>query len=294
MISWPTDLPQFPLIDFSDALNSGLNSPDEAINPLRTRTYPEREAEYTFMMTTAQWQALRTFYAVTLNESAPFTAPWLVPLGYGFHYLRFTAPPKAKGQGLWREVTIGVEIVAGVPVVGGSPAVWAPTGIGSAPSGARSVVFDLVNNYGFSSRMGLRSVEFKLGGVLIPLAEADFTAYATTAYQSPKNAFITSQSKTGTYVGNEWVSSSASGSQRLIIVFNGYQDLGGITINNGHTSGANTSWGVRYVKISASTDEITDTTYDAPIGSETVLFNGEFAEHVASDVEDDQDLVLLI
>ena len=127
MEAWPTTLPQRPLKDFSASLRAGLNSDQEIINPVRMRTYPERDAEFEMLLTVDQWQALRTFYDDTLNQCAAFTAPWLESMGYGFHFLRFTDSPKAQGLGKFWKVTIPVEIIAGIETdIEGNTAIWIP------------------------------------------------------------------------------------------------------------------------------------------------------------------------
>ena len=127
MNTWPLVLPQDPYFDYSADPVSGLLSADENNNPVRTRTYPESEAVFRFrQLTLAQVQTLRTFYDVTLNQCAPFTAPWLPEIGCDFHFLRLTAPPSVTRNGRLWDVEIKVEIIAGVPMSDGLVNYWLP------------------------------------------------------------------------------------------------------------------------------------------------------------------------
>ena len=127
MDAWPSTLPQAPFRNFGVDIDSGLLEPDEKNNPIRTRTYQEHEASFRFtQLTVAQLQALRTFYNVTLNQCAPFSAPWLSALGFDFHFLRFTDPPAFAKNGKNWDVDIKVEIIAGVPMADGFVSYWLP------------------------------------------------------------------------------------------------------------------------------------------------------------------------
>lgn len=128
MVSWPENLPQRVLADFEIAPRDGLNDDEEERNPERTRTYPERDATFKVLMTLAQVQVFRTFWDTTLNQCAPFTAPWLESMGYEFHFLRFLEAPSwaNTGGGRWT-VTLPVEIIAGVETdESGNPAIYMP------------------------------------------------------------------------------------------------------------------------------------------------------------------------
>jgi hypothetical protein len=154
---------------------------------------------------------------------------------------------------------------------------------------ARSVIFDILNNWA-SGFMGVRSIEFKLGGVTI--ANASPTAYATSTGSSslePEFAFDTTLPKTGDDVNNSWRTPFGKVSnQRLIVVFDSETNFDEIVINNGHDFGGSTDRGAKITKITVSTDAITDTTYNAPVSNSTVLNNTEWPQHIASDVVDDQ------
>ena len=125
MQSWPSTLPQIPYLDFDTEQVSGLAQADESNNPYRTRTYPESEGTFQFkQLTVTQWQTLRTFYDVALNQCAPFSAPWLPTCGYDHHFARFTeAPTAAKNEKSW-DATIKIEIISGVPMDGTDIAYW--------------------------------------------------------------------------------------------------------------------------------------------------------------------------
>jgi hypothetical protein len=123
---WPLTLPQAPFRDFDASPATGLTShPDESNNPIRTRTYPEHEVEFAFkQLTLAQLQAFRTFYDDTLNQTGPFSAPWLPDAGYVNHFLRIVPPPKITKNGRNFDVQIVVEVVCSVPMTGGNIAYW--------------------------------------------------------------------------------------------------------------------------------------------------------------------------
>ncbi len=159
---------------------------------------------------------------------------------------------------------------------------------------AKSVILDMADNWGDSLWLGLRSVDFFLAGTLIGIT-TEFTAYHTSSEYSlaygAKFAFDTSRSKIGSDGYKSWYANSPiKTNQRIIVVFNTTTEFDTIVVNNQHASGGVTSRGVRNVVITSSTDAITDTTYNATVANSTVLFNGEFNEHIASDVEDPQEV----
>ena len=125
MNAWPSTLPQSPLREFDSTQTSGLAKEDELNNPYRIRTYPEYSANFQFQQATlAQKQALWYFYDVTLNQGAPFSAPWLTDSGYEFHFLRFAGPPSSvANDGLW-DLAITVEIIAMVPMSDSNVSYW--------------------------------------------------------------------------------------------------------------------------------------------------------------------------
>lgn len=160
----------------------------------------------------------------------------------------------------------------------------------------KSVILDCADNYG-DAFLGLRSVEFKLGGNLIAVTGLNADFYATTfinASGHPENAFITALSKTGGWIDNSWLASSGNNTnQRLIIVFNTLVDFDEIVINNSHDSGLFNIRGVENVKIYTSTDEITSTVYGQAIPNSALIYDSIFDKHVAANIADDQILSLI-
>ncbi len=175
-------------------------------------------------------------------------------------------------------------------------------------SNVKSVVIDIADNWDATEwGMAVRSIEFlNTDSDVISLTASDFTAYATTYNylddnSHPRNAFDTTLSKTGIDLNNEWYSDcdNYSGAnqitdQRLICVFNNTQSINGIVVNNHHWYGDTLGIGIKNVKIYFSTDTITDTTYNASISNSTLVFDGQIAQHVSSDVVDDQVLTLIV
>ena len=119
MLAWPSTLPQEPYYEGNVEPDSGLLKDTESNSPIRTRTYPEQKASFVFkQMTRTQMQALRIFWNTTLNQSAPFSAPWLSGFGFTFHFCRMVAPPQIIKNERNFDITIAVEIIAGVPLNG--------------------------------------------------------------------------------------------------------------------------------------------------------------------------------
>lgn len=115
MIEWPVTLPQMPFQSYNISPAAGLAKPEETSNPYRTRTYPEWTGPFKFWMTPAQVPLIRDFYDTTLNQIAPFTAPWLDQIGFTHHFARMTSAPQLSCNGTGWEVTINIEIIASVP-----------------------------------------------------------------------------------------------------------------------------------------------------------------------------------
>jgi hypothetical protein len=135
MEAWPSSLPQSVLVDYEIEPRCGLTDEKETRNSERNRTYPERDATFQMVMTAAQVQTFRSWWDGTLNQCAPFTAPWLEGLGYSFHFLRFREDPSWSnmGVGYWT-VTLPVEIIAGVETTAeGDPVVYVPEEAEGAP-----------------------------------------------------------------------------------------------------------------------------------------------------------------
>jgi len=159
---------------------------------------------------------------------------------------------------------------------------------------AKSVILDIADAHGDDTLLGIRSVDFWFEGSKITnLVTTNFVAYSTSYFSSyvASYAFDTSDLKTGSGSGRQWYSAAGSViNQRLICVFNIPTEFDEIRINNAHEQGAETNRGANNVKIHISTDTITDTTYDTTISNSTLIFDGQFDEHVASDIEDSQTL----
>jgi hypothetical protein len=159
----------------------------------------------------------------------------------------------------------------------------------------KSVVLDIADNHDYTeyAAISIRSIEFFLDGTLVTVLD-NHNYYATTKQDTslePEFAFNTSLSKTGTSANNAWASLYNNyTNQRLILVFNSSTEFNKIVVNNGHNldGGANTGIGAKNVKITISSDAITDTTYNATVANSEVIFNGVFDEHVVTDIEDPQ------
>lgn len=131
LIPWPVSLPQVPLWEFEAAPRAGLLDAEEGRNPRRTRTYPEHDSTFRFVLSLAQWRTLRAFYETDLNGGcAPFAAPWLPVVGYSHHYARFMEPPAVQSLGGgWMRATLRLEILATVPIVDEHPEMWPAGGV---------------------------------------------------------------------------------------------------------------------------------------------------------------------
>ncbi|EAT16063.1 hypothetical protein HTZ97_16525 [Desulfuromonas acetoxidans] len=127
MEQWPTTLPA-PMLDFDDTTACGLADDEAPLNPLRLRTYPEREDSFKVSLTVDQMQALISFYHTTLNDgAAPFTADWFETAGYSHHFARIIAAPAFKSSGHKFIASIKVEFIADVPLAADSSvAYWLP------------------------------------------------------------------------------------------------------------------------------------------------------------------------
>lgn len=160
----------------------------------------------------------------------------------------------------------------------------------------KSIVVDVHNAYPSTyGRVGIRQIDIYVDGTKLNLvAGTDFVGYESNWYGNynlkAESAFDTTTSKTGWSGYTSWETSNggANYGQRIICVLN-TSITGVITklvVENAHNSGGNTDCGAKDVTITASTDEITSTTYNDTITNSTVLFDGEIPEHVAQDIED--------
>ena len=129
MEAWPSSLPQAPYYQFNGTQTSGLQDPEEILYPVRTRTYPEHVQTFTFRrLTIDQFQAFRAWWDTTLNQCAPFSAPWLESAGLSHHFCRFDAesPWEATMTGTRLDLSIKVEIIATMPLKNGAHAWYLP------------------------------------------------------------------------------------------------------------------------------------------------------------------------
>jgi hypothetical protein len=159
---------------------------------------------------------------------------------------------------------------------------------------AKSVIFDIADNWG-NTFLGIRQIDFWSLDSKITMT-TNYTAYVTSYYNADfRDVFDTSLGKIGGWStgGGSWLSPNWNNTnQRLVIVFDTAQTFDQIRVNNFHDSGAATGHGAKNVKINISSDEITNTTYGATITNSELIFDGQFDEHVASNVEDEQILGL--
>lgn len=234
------------------------------------------------------YEYFRAFYnTATKKASLPFTLdlyiedPWTLTR----HLCKFVPNSMSldsqQGESFYVSATVEADVRAIPQPPGPPPPVTTVT--------AKSVIFDIADNWGNVTNMGVRSIEFKNNGVVLPLV-ANFDSYQTT-YFVPLNltaerAFNINYSKTGD-ITNEWYTNLATTNQRLIVVFDEEQSFDEIVVNNFHTNGSPSDVGVRNVKITYSDQEITDETYDAPVGGGVVLNDTEWRQHINGDVADD-------
>lgn len=126
METWPITLPQKVQRLFNADIQNGLMDVQEVINPVRTRTRPERGATFEVYLTPAEFQILRTFYRDTINHGAlEFEAPWLDDAGFEDHFLCFNQPLSFSliDGTIWK-ATMNLTIISGVPFDGGLPDIW--------------------------------------------------------------------------------------------------------------------------------------------------------------------------
>jgi len=163
---------------------------------------------------------------------------------------------------------------------------------------AKSIILDIADNQGDISWLGIRSLELKLSSVVQNPDAANISATYGPQYSadySVQNIFDGSKSKVGTTENTAWYSTiNTITNVRIICVFTVPVSFDEIVINNAHHGGIYTNRGAQNVKITISTDTITDTTYDASIANSTVLYNSTFDEHTGADEADDQILTLTI
>lgn len=154
---------------------------------------------------------------------------------------------------------------------------------------AKSVVFDVASNYG-GTYVGIRSIEFKLAGVLIPLTQSDFTADSSSEYSSDYRAelaFDTTTLKTGTHVGRSWMTGAAS-SGRVLVTFDTPQEFDEIVINNFHVSGATTTIGAKSVRVIITDSATPSNAFEGAIAQQMQLWVGNLTQHPLTDTAEDE------
>ena len=121
MEAWPMSLPQTPYHIYEGAQASGIHDPESVLATARTRTYPEHTVTFTFRQITAsQYATFRAWWDEALNQSLPFSAPWLSKAGFSHHFCRFDPdnPWTVAIVDLRFDLTIKVEVIATAPVDG--------------------------------------------------------------------------------------------------------------------------------------------------------------------------------
>lgn len=156
---------------------------------------------------------------------------------------------------------------------------------------AMSVIFDIADNYGRYSWVGMRSVEFYFEGTKHSLlTSTDFTALHTSRYSYGYESwriFDATRVNTGGLYNNAWISGSGLiTNQRVRINFVSPLIFDQIIVNNVHDSGGSTDGGVKNVKVYYTMNPTEDIQYGSHIPSGVLLFDGQFKQHVNSNIED--------
>lgn len=90
--TWPTTLPP-PMVERQSAFTSGLVSPEEILNPERSRRLPDRREEVAFFFDADQMATFRAWVEEDLHSGARwFSAGWLSSMGYANHYAQIVMP----------------------------------------------------------------------------------------------------------------------------------------------------------------------------------------------------------
>lgn len=168
-----------------------------------------------------------------------------------------------------------------------------PLGVLCRP--VQTVVFDFVDNWSVSGQMGIRSIEFKKNGVLLPLTRRDFTYIQSSAYYAggsdlyyAHKAFDTTYSKIGDQ-NNGWIAGAGGYiNQRIGIIFNVAQDFDEIVVNNYHHNGTVTYAGVKTAIVTLTPEYYIDNTYGAAVPNGIVLPTEEVEEHPVANAAYDQ------
>jgi len=169
------------------------------------------------------------------------------------------------------------------------------TDLGEQPAATltKSVILDITDNWGGASAVMCREVDFYFEGIKLPLIPSDYIVYGQ-AHSTPyevANLFDTDTSLIDAHIDNGWQQNTSS-STRVIIVFNTSQLFDSIIVNNHHTTGTATEWGIQNVKITITPDIESNTTYDAVITNGVLIFDGVFDRHSSVNEVDAQTLVL--
>jgi hypothetical protein len=162
---------------------------------------------------------------------------------------------------------------------------------------AKSVILDIADNHGHASNIGIRVIQFFLAGVQVGQTNGvDFNGYATTfsgtGYEGWR-AFDDALTTTGGAFSQVWQSSAAT-SQRIVLkrLVSSFE-FDEIRVVNFHDSGGSTTKGAQNAKIHISTDDITSVVPDEAIANSTLIYDGVFAEHPATNTESAETLTLI-
>ncbi len=167
--------------------------------------------------------------------------------------------------------------------------------IGAMPRAltAKSVIFDIADNWGGDDSIMCREIDFYIGSTKLALTDTDYVVYGS-AY-SPSyavaNLFNTATSVIGSHIGNGW-QQNISSNTRVIVVFNTPQQFDNIIVTNHHDNGANPDYGIQNVKITITTATETLLTYNTTVTGGVVIFDDVFNQHSAVNEPDSQTLVL--
>lgn len=153
---------------------------------------------------------------------------------------------------------------------------------------AKTVVFDITNNWGDGADLGVRRIEFKFEtGLLTPACTA-YGTYRKNASYDYAFAFNTALSKTGDGLNVSWHTGGYNNNTRLLVVFDAVQTFDEIVLNNYHDSGVETDKGSKQVTITRTLSTYTNTAYGGTITGGVVLNATQWPQHAAADAADDQ------
>jgi len=131
---------------------------------------------------------------------------------------------------------------------------------------ARSVVFDIANNYGDASFVAMRKIEFFLRGQLIPY-EGTWTCGQTSYYNT--NYYAVRAFNTGYLINDTYLYMSASGqptNQRIYVKFDVIKEFDEIRVVNGSGPSHESYRGAKNVVVKVTLDSTTpSSSYNAAI-----------------------------